>query len=87
LFSQNYEDRESRWFRSWLFCSVRDPWLLTFDIVPDLQIRTTALDYGSGSETCSFLQWLSRWKQKSVFSPNFFCFLNEVTFAAVFKDR
>jgi hypothetical protein len=31
-----------------------DPWILT-------------LDYGSGSGSCSFCQWLSRWQQKYIF--------------------
>ncbi len=43
-------------------CSYKSVFRIPDGVDPDRQIRTT-LDYGSGS--CSILQWLSRWQQKT----------------------
>jgi hypothetical protein len=40
---------------------------------PDPRMRIT--DYGSGSESGSFRQWLSRCQQKIIFLTKFFCLL------------
>ncbi len=66
--------------------SVADPWHFGTDPDPQILIPLTncsgfGSDSGSGSGSCYFRQWSSRWKK------NLFCLLLfEATFTSFFKD-
>ncbi len=51
-----------------------------------IRILIRALEYESGSGSCSFHQWLSRFQQKRFFLKVFCLLLTVGTFTSIFKD-